>query len=190
MAKRYVLLDRDGTIMADRHYLSDPAGVELLPGAAAGLKAMRRLGLGLLMVSNQSGLGRGYFSEEDLWAVHQRLRQLLAAEGLHLDGAYYCPHAPEEGCACRKPAPGLVEQAAAEHGFDPSQCFVIGDKRADVEMGRAVGAVSMLVRTGQGRQQELLPGPAPHHVVDSLEQAAQVIARLLDDAPPPRRSGP
>lgn len=190
MAKRFVLLDRDGTIMADRHYLSDPAGVELLPGVAEGLRALRRLGLGLLLVSNQSGLGRGYFSEEDLWAVHQRLRQLLAAEGLHLDGAYYCPHAPEEYCACRKPAPGLVEQAAAAHGFDPGQCFVIGDKRADLELGRAVGAVSILVRTGQGRQQELLPGPAPQHVADDLQEAARIIARLLEDTPPSGRSAP
>jgi D-glycero-D-manno-heptose 1,7-bisphosphate phosphatase len=179
-AKRYVLLDRDGTIIADRHYLSDPEGVELLPGAVEGLRALKRLGLGLLVVSNQSGLGRGYFQEQDLWAVHMRLRQLLAAEGLQLDGSYYCPHLPEDACACRKPAPGLVEQAAQEQGFEPSLCFVIGDKRSDVELGLAVGAVSILVRTGKGREHEALPGPAPHYVVDDLEQAARVIAGLLE----------
>jgi D-glycero-D-manno-heptose 1,7-bisphosphate phosphatase len=181
--KRYVLLDRDGTIIADRHYLSDPAGVELLPGAAAGLRALQRLGLGLVVLSNQSGLGRGYFQEADLWAVHERLRQLLAAEGIRLDGSYYCPHLPEEACACRKPGPGLVEQAAAQHGFDPGQCFVIGDKRSDIEMGQAVGAVSILVRTGHGCEHEGRPGPSPHQVVDDLEQAARVIAGLLEHRP-------
>ena len=159
MARRYVLLDRDGTIIADRHYLKDPAGVELLPGAAAGLKALQELGLGLLVVSNQSGLGRGYFREEDLWAVHMRLRQLLADQGVQLEGSYYCPHTPDDACACRKPGTGLVQEAAASHGLEPSQCFVIGDKLSDVALGLALGGVSILVRTGQGREQEALPGP-------------------------------
>lgn len=183
MTRRYVLLDRDGTIMADRHYLSDPAGVELLPGAVEGLRAMRRLGLGLLMVSNQSGLGRGYFNEQDLWAVHQRLRRLLADQGVGLDGSYYCPHTPEEACACRKPAPGLIQQAAQEHGFDPGQCFVIGDKACDVGLGLGVGAVSILVRTGHGRQHEAAAGPRPHYVVDDLLEAARLIADLLEGRP-------
>lgn len=179
--RRYVLLDRDGTIIEECEYLCDPARVALLPGAARGLRALTRLGLGLVLVSNQSGLGRGYFSEEDLWAVHVRLRQLLTAEGIRLDGSYYCPHVPEEGCGCRKPAPGLIEQAAAELGFDARRCFVIGDKRCDVELGLAVGAQSILVRTGHGRREEMVPGPAPHHVVDDLEQAARIIAVLLDE---------
>ena len=178
-ARRFVLLDRDGTLIVDRHYLSDPAGVELLPGAAAGLKALQRLGLGLVVLSNQSGLGRGYFREADLWAVHERLRQLLAAEGIKLDGSYYCPHRPEDACVCRKPGADLVEQAAAQHGFEPGQCFVIGDKQSDIGLGLAVGATAILVRTGQGRQEEIQAGPGPHPVVDDLEQAARLIAGLL-----------
>ncbi|MFH1033300.1 MAG: HAD family hydrolase [Pseudomonadota bacterium] len=177
--RRYVLLDRDGTLIEECHYLCEPEKVKLERGAVAGLKALTDLGLGLVLVSNQSGLGRGYFQEADLWAVHVRLRQLLAAEGLKLDGAYYCPHTPEEACDCRKPAPGLIEQAADELGFEPSQCFVIGDKRCDIDLGRAVGAVSILVRTGHGLEQEALPDLHPHHVVDDLEQAALVIAGLL-----------
>ncbi|CAO0820275.1 D,D-heptose 1,7-bisphosphate phosphatase [Desulfarculales bacterium] len=180
-ARRYVILDRDGTIIKECNYLCNPAQVELLPGAAAGLQAMLDLGLGLVVVSNQSGLGRGYFQGADLWAVHERLRQLLAAEGIKLSGSYYCPHRPEEICGCRKPAPGLIEQAADDLGFEPSQCFVIGDKRCDVELGRAVGAVSILVRTGYGWEQEAQVELEPDQIADDLEQAARLIAGMLED---------
>ena len=102
MSRRFVILDRDGTICAERHYLSRPDQVELLPGAARGLRALRRLDLGLIVVTNQSGIGRGYFGEADLRAVHAQLRRLLAAEQIALDGVYCCPHLPEDECGCRK----------------------------------------------------------------------------------------
>lgn len=152
MSHRAALLDRDGTLIVERHYLSDPEAVELLPGAAAGLREMRRLGFRLVVVTNQSGLSRGYFDAEGLTAIHARLEDLLAAQGVTLDGIYVCPHLPEQGCACRKPAPGLVLRAATDLGFDPTASIVVGDKPCDVDLGEAVGARPFLVRTGYGDQ--------------------------------------
>ena len=103
MAKRYVLLDRDGTIIVDKHYLADPAEVELLPGAAKGLRQIQRLGYGLILITNQSGVGRGKFTTETVDAVHEELVRQLKCEGINLDGIYYCPHVPEDDCNCRKP---------------------------------------------------------------------------------------
>ncbi|MBY0432417.1 MAG: HAD-IIIA family hydrolase, partial [Rhodospirillales bacterium] len=103
----------------------------------------------------------------------------LAAEGVALDGIYLCPHAPDESCECRKPLPGMIAQAAAEHGFDPAECFVIGDKAVDVELGQAVGAVSILVRTGYGAEVEKKGGAGADYIVDDLPAAAGVIAGLV-----------
>ena len=150
--RRFVLLDRDGTVNVERHYLADPDGVELLPNAAAGLRRMRELGFGLILVTNQSGLGRGYFDQPALDAVHQRLHELLKAEGVALDGIYYCPHTEEAGCGCRKPRPGLVLRAAADLGFDPAESFAIGDRPCDIDLGRGLGATTVLVRTGYGAE--------------------------------------
>src|SRR6185436_3901689 len=145
---RAALLDRDGTINVEREYLSDPAGVELLPNAIAGLRRLRAQGFGLIVISNQAGVGRGYFTMADVNAVNARLAALLSEAGVTLDGIYVCPHKPDDGCACRKPAPGLIQQAAREHGFDPRDCVMIGDKAIDIETGRQVGARTVLVRTG------------------------------------------
>jgi D-glycero-D-manno-heptose 1,7-bisphosphate phosphatase len=154
MAQRYVLLDRDGTLIVERHYLADPAQVELLPGAARALVQLRALGWGLAVITNQSGIGRGYYGWEQLHAVHARLAELLAHEGASLDGIYICPHRPDEDCACRKPRPGLIWSAAAELHFDPRAAVVVGDKLCDLDAGRAVGATTCLVRTGYGRSCE------------------------------------
>ncbi|HET7537565.1 MAG TPA: HAD family hydrolase [Candidatus Didemnitutus sp.] len=179
MSRRYVMLDRDGTLIVERHYLSDPAQVELLPGAAAGLRELQELGLGLIVVTNQSGVGRGYFTRTRLDEIHRRMTDLLAAEGVTLDGTYVCPHTPEDNCSCRKPQPGLVTTAAAELGFDPTQGFMIGDKPCDVELGQAVGAPTFLVRTGYGAKHEADASLRPDHVVDDIPAAAGIIARLL-----------
>src|SRR5271165_6194348 len=152
MKRRYVLLDRDGTINAERHYLASPDGLELLPNALAGLQRMTELGLRLVVISNQSGLSRGYIQAAALTAIHERLRLLLAEGGVALDGIYFCPHTEADNCSCRKPKPGLVQQAAAELGFDVGNAFVIGDKACDIDLGHAVGATTLLVRTGYGTQ--------------------------------------
>jgi D-sedoheptulose 7-phosphate isomerase len=190
--RRFVVLDRDGTLIVERHYLADPALVELYPGTAAGLRHLRELGLGLLVITNQSAIGRGMLDEARLEAIHGRLRELLAREGVRLDGIYHCPHVPEAGCACRKPLPGLLDRAARDLGFDPRAAFVIGDKRCDLDLGRAVGATALLVRTGYGAEtaRELAGDTgdaAPNPIVDDLREAARVIERLLAGE---RASGP
>lgn len=172
--KRFVLIDRDGTLNVEKNYLSDPAELELIPGAAAAIQRLRAAGFGVVVVTNQSGIARGYFDLNRLDAIHARLRELLAAEGAAVDGIYICPHGPDDDCTCRKPLPGMIKQAMAEHGFDPRAAVVIGDKEADVELGRGVGATTFLVRTGHGRKTEA-KGSNADHVVEDLPAAVNVI---------------
>ena len=174
--RRFVVLDRDGTIIEEREYLSEPEQVELILGVAAALRELRRMGFGLVVVTNQSGVGRGFFSWVQLEAVHQRLRELLEGEGIHLDGLYVCPHNPDDNCDCRKPKLGLFQKAAEDLGFSPENSIVIGDKACDIEMGRKVGALTFLVRTGYGAQFD--NEVAADYVVDDLAAAAQAIGRL------------
>lgn len=177
---RAALLDRDGTVIADRGYLADPARVEILPRAAEGLARMRSCGLGLAILTNQSGVGRGYFGEAELCAVNRRMEELLEAQGVRLDGIYYCPCHPDQRCDCRKPKPGLARAASAELGFDPARSFVIGDKDSDMGMGRAVSARTFLVRPGAAGDNL---GPEfearPDYVVEDLLDAAQRIEEIL-----------
>jgi D-glycero-D-manno-heptose 1,7-bisphosphate phosphatase len=175
----YVLLDRDGTLNVERNYLADAGQLVLLPGAAASLQRMASLGCGLVVVTNQSGIARGLIRTSELQAIHARLQDLLAAEGAPLDRIYTCPHREEDKCGCRKPRTGLVELAARECGFDPGQCFMIGDKASDIELGRNVGAVTFLVRTGYGSQWAQDRRLQVDYVVDDLPAAATIIEQLL-----------
>lgn len=136
---RAAFLDRDGTIIADKDYLGDPAGVVLLPGAAEGLRLLQSSGYKLLVVTNQSGVARGFYSLADMTACNERMSALLKTEHVRLDGVYACPHGPEDECACRKPRPGLTLQAAAEHGVSLPHSVTIGDKPRDLEAGQAAG---------------------------------------------------
>ena len=177
--KRYVVFDRDGTLIHERHYLSNPEQVELIPGTAAGLRILADLGFGLIIVTNQSGIGRGYFSEGRLAQIHERLIQLLAEEDIRLDGIFYCPHTPYDGCDCRKPRSGLLLQAAQRFQFDPAQCFVVGDKPCDIDLGKAVGATTILVKTGYGAeicQQESIN---PDYLVDTAKDVAFTIQQHI-----------
>jgi D,D-heptose 1,7-bisphosphate phosphatase len=137
--KRALFLDRDGPVVVDAGYTRDPSLVALTKGAAEGLRAARALGYALVLVSNQSGIGRGLITNEEARAVHQRMEELLAAEGITLDATYYCPHAPDAGCKCRKPLPGMLLDASKERGFDLADSVMLGDKVADVECGLAAG---------------------------------------------------
>jgi len=177
--RRFVLLDRDGTVMVEKHYLADPEGVELYPGAAAALRRLSQLGLGLAVITNQSGVGRGYFDLARLAEIHRRLERELEREGVRLDGIFFCPHHPDAGCACRKPRTGLVERAARLLDFEPSRAFVVGDLPSDVALARALAATSVLVRTGHGARTEAGGEATPDHVATDLPEAAALIERLL-----------
>jgi D-glycero-D-manno-heptose 1,7-bisphosphate phosphatase len=143
--ERVVILDRDGTLVIDRGYLADPAGLEFEPMAADGLRWLYSRGYRLVVITNQSGVGRGLFPLRGVIEMNARLHAMTAEIGVTLEGIYFCPHAPEEGCDCRKPAPGLMLRAAAELGFDPRCAVVIGDKESDVEFGRNSGAATVLL---------------------------------------------
>jgi D-glycero-D-manno-heptose 1,7-bisphosphate phosphatase len=154
MAKRFVLIDRDGTLVLEKHYLSNPAHLKLIPGAAQALSRLQKAGWGICVVTNQSGIARGYFDASQLDKVHKRLAEMLARFDVKLDGIYLCPHGPDDKCNCRKPLPGMILEAVAVHGFNPRQAWVIGDKEVDVGLGHAVGAKAILVRTGYGKRFE------------------------------------
>jgi histidinol-phosphate phosphatase family protein len=143
--RRAVFVDRDGTLNPDFHYLSDPARYEFLPGVIDGLRWFRAHGYLLFCVTNQSGIGRGYFTVETLNAIHARIDERLHQAGVGLDGYYYCPHRPEEGCECRKPGTLLFRRAAEEHGIDLRASAIIGDRSLDMEVGRTLGMTSVLV---------------------------------------------
>ena len=177
--RQYVVLDRDGTVIEERNYLTDPAQVALLPGAVAGIAQLLDLGLGLVILTNQSGIGRKFFDAQQLQLIHDRLLGLLRDSGIKIDGIYYCPHVPEEGCDCRKPLTGLLKLAATDLGFEPDVPFVIGDKPCDIDLGKALGATTFLVRTGYGSTYALDPAVTADHVVDDLRDAATIIERLL-----------
>lgn len=184
-----VFLDRDGTLNVEVDYLADPARLALLPGVPAALRRLREGGFRLCVVTNQSGVARGLLDEETLHRIHVRLAELLAAEGVALDSIGYCPHHPREGappyrraCRCRKPAPGLLEEAIERFGLDPARCYGVGDALRDVDAAEAVGARGLLVRTGKGARQERDARAAARvlDVVDDLPAAAEWI--LADDA--------
>jgi histidinol-phosphate phosphatase family protein len=178
-----VLLDRDGTLIRERHYLGDPDRVELLPGVGVGLRRLAAAGLPLVVVSNQSGLGRGLLTPAQVDLVDERMVRLLEQQGAALAAIYRCPHAPDQGCACRKPAPGLALEAAAALGLDLGASFVVGDKASDLGLARAVGATGVLVRSGYGLRTEADPGAAGALVADGISAAADMIlarvARVL-----------
>jgi len=145
---RAVFLDRDGTVVHDRGYADSADAMELLPGAGEALAALRDADFALVLITNQAGVGRGYFSEEVVHAQHQRIAELLATHGVAFDAIEYCPHHPDDGCDCRKPRPGMIERAARRLGIDVRRSFMVGDKVSDVEAGRAAGCISVLVGSG------------------------------------------
>ncbi len=182
MAAPVVFLDKDGTLVEDVPYNVDPTRVRLAPGAAEGLPVLAAAGFRLAVVSNQSGVARGYFPESALEGVERRVRELLADIGVTLAGWFYCPHHPEGGvreyavvCDCRKPAPGMILAAAQQLGADPRDCWVVGDILDDVEAGRRAGCRTVLL--DNGNETEWLPGPlrVPHYRAADLKDTARLI---------------
>ncbi len=176
-----LFLDRDGVLIEDRGYVHDPGEVALLPGVPEALARARAAGLRLVGLSNQSGIGRGLYGESDFAAVQARVDELLAAGGVRLDALFYCPHAPGDGCRCRKPAPGLLEEAARLFAWPRRGSWLVGDKLGDVDLALAAGLAAVLVRTGQGETAAArLDGRAGVLVVADLPAA---VAAILADAP-------
>ena len=146
-----LLLDRDGTVIADKHYLADPDGVELLPGVGEALGLLSSRGVRLFLVSNQSGVGRGLFPLQSVLECNARLRDLLAPYGVRFTDSVFCPHSPEEHCACRKPGIGMWEELRLRHGLSPETTAMVGDKAEDMAFAAEAGlAGRILVLTGKG----------------------------------------
>lgn len=170
MPLRNLLLDRDGTVIEDRHYLSDPEGVSLLPGVGPALGRLARAGVRLFLVTNQSGIGRGYFSLADYEACQARLAALLAPYGVAFVDVACCPHAPDDACTCRKPLTGMWDVLRARHGLVPAETVMVGDKLDDVRFARNAGlAAGILVLTGKGEataREHEFPLPPPDVCLD------------------------
>lgn len=157
--KPVVFLDRDGTLNEEVGYIRDLKDLRLIAGAGAAVRKLNDAGVAAILITNQTGAARGYYAEQHIRDLNQRLQDLLAEDGAHLDGAYYCPHLPEASvaeyasvCACRKPEPGLVEQAFQENAtLDRTLSYVVGDKATDVELAERCGARGVLVTTGYGQ---------------------------------------
>jgi len=174
MKNRACFLDRDGVLIHEENYLADPAKARLIPGAAEAVKLAHEQGYKVIVVSNQSGIARGYFTMAQLKAVEARIDELLAAEGAALDANYYCCHHPKGSvpelavdCDCRKPKPGMLLQAERDFDVDPAHSFMIGDKTDDLNAGFAAGcAAAALVRTGHGSEQDFCPYQGKNNAFD------------------------
>jgi D-glycero-D-manno-heptose 1,7-bisphosphate phosphatase len=181
-----VFIDRDGTLNEERDFLGRPEDLQLVAGAGDAVRTLNRLGVVTCVISNQSGVARGFFSEADVALVHDALEKDLRSSGARLDRIYYCPHHPTEGitpyrvdCECRKPKPGMLRAAEREFAIDLSRSYVIGDKLDDVSAGRAVNATTILVLTGYGKMSQSMAansGITPDLIVPSITEAVGYIA--------------
>lgn len=170
-----VFIDRDDTISRDVHYCSRPEDFELLPKAAAGIKLLNQGGFKVVVITNQSGIARGYFTEDMLNKIHQKMVDELAKSGAHVDAIYFCPHHPDENCECRKPKPKLAHQAIKQLHIDPQQSFVIGDRLMDVELAKAIGCKSIMIPGEPGKAELSKNSILPDYVASDLVLAAKWI---------------
>jgi D-glycero-D-manno-heptose 1,7-bisphosphate phosphatase len=183
-----VFLDRDGTINTEVDFLSSPEALELIPRAGQAIHELNRLGTRVFVITNQSGIARGFFAEDDLTKVHARLEFLLEKHASQIDKIYYCPHHSTLGrapynieCDCRKPNSGMLETARREFGVRLDKSFVVGDRRVDMEAGRKAGTTTILVRTGYGaaEEEDCLAAGCTDFVVGNIYEAVQVIKQSL-----------
>lgn len=193
--ERAVFVDRDGVISEEVGYLGDRDHLRLIPNSAEAVKLVNQSGLKIIAITNQSGIARGYFSEEMLGHIHRKMEQLLSDQGAFLDGIYYCPHHPEGTveayrmeCDCRKPAAGLLTRAAQEHSIDVSSSYLVGDKRTDIECAHRAGAQGILVLTGYGKDELRKINSAalaqPAYVAADLRDAVQWIIKEITSGKP------
>jgi len=166
-----VFLDRDGTIAKDVPYCSRPEDFILLPGAAEGIRLLNKHGFKVVIITNQSGIARGYFTEEMLSRIHDKMRRDLAKSSAHVDAIYYCPHHPDDHCECRKPKPKMLLQAASDLNIDLGKSYVIGDKNIDIEMGENAGCQTILI--AEGNKETDKQAPCPDYTASSIDDAAR-----------------
>ncbi|MBT3362716.1 MAG: D-glycero-beta-D-manno-heptose 1,7-bisphosphate 7-phosphatase [Chloroflexi bacterium] len=140
-----VFLDRDGTMAEDVNYCSRPEDFELFPSTAQAIKLFSDMGFKVIVVTNQSGIARGYFTQDTLTEIHSKMTRELAKEGVRLDAIYYCPHHPDDNCECRKPKPKLILQAAKDFDLDLARSYMVGDFQSDIALGKAAGCKTMLI---------------------------------------------
>ena len=176
--KILVIFDRDGTLIVDKNYLSDPAGVELLPGVIDGMQKLAENGAVFALASNQSGIGRGFFSADDATRVNDRLIEILLKNKIELPFVYFCPHAPEEGCNCRRPQPEMLNSALHDSEIDRAKAFMVGDKSDDVHAGKNAGMRSVLLRTGYGASVDASTCE-PDFIAENLIAAAEWILNKI-----------
>ena len=171
--KPAVLLDRDGTIINERGYLSDPDKMVFYPFVFDALRRLQRAGYKLVVLTNQSGVARGYVSLKGLAEINRRFTRAFAERGVRIDGIYFCPHFPTAGCVCRKPKPGLARRAARDLKIDLKRSFVIGDQWTDMMLSKNLGVPGLLVLTGQGRSLRRKAGPLAAKITSNLKTAAR-----------------
>lgn len=171
MTNRAVFLDRDGTMAKDVHYCRRPEDFRLFPNTAKAIKLLSEHGFKVIVITNQSGIARGYFTEEALAQIHEKMKAELAKEGAWIDGIYYCPHHPDDNCNCRKPKPKLVLQAAKEHDIDLKHSFVVGDLSLDIDMGKAVGCKTILLLDSPQEDMNI----SPDYIASDLLEATQYV---------------
>ena len=177
MAKlnKAVIMDRDGTVMKDSHYLSDPEGVKIYKGVLGALRQLEKKGWNLIIGTNQSGVGRGYFTMDTVDKIHRKFLSVCRKNGVNIRQIFVCPHRPDEHCRCRKPKTGMLTDAAKKFKLDLKECVVVGDKICDIDWGKNVGAKTVLVLTGKGQKTRAKGKARPHHVSRSLPHAARWI---------------
>ena len=184
MSKGAAFLDRDGVINEEVNYLSRPEDFRLLPRAAAAIRLLRKHGWRVIVVTNQSGVTRGYYTAADVAAIHERMHRDLARAQTRVDAVYFCPHHPDEGCDCRKPRTLLFQRAAADFGLDLAASYFVGDKLTDLLPGKTLGGCTILVLTGYGQQEQVVARQQdfePDYIADNLYSAARWIIRRGDN---------
>jgi D-glycero-D-manno-heptose 1,7-bisphosphate phosphatase len=181
-----VFLDRDGTINVDVDYLSSPGDLAFIPRSIDAIRALNESGIRVFVITNQSGIARGYLAESDMHAVHEAMRSRLKEHGAWIDDFFFCPHHPtaaietyRKNCTCRKPAPGMLLEAAVKHGINLQASFVIGDKAIDVQTGRAVGATCIQVATGYGSVEKDAGAQWRDYFTNDLYEAVHIVQSII-----------
>lgn len=182
MNYKAVFVDRDGTINVDGPYLSDPANFQMYPGVGEGIKKLKDQGFKVIVITNQSGIGRGYFTEKELTEIHERMKAEFRKFNTDVDDIYYCPHHPDANCDCRKPKTKLFEMAIKEHCVDIKKSYMMGDKMQDMEAGKKVGIKTILIPvSNESREHELskkIRGCKPDYVARNFTEAVDWISNM------------